>query len=152
MGRARRSLYWVDGSDGEIWRWEPGTNSLRSWTVTGRIGSIALRNDGGALVAVDTSLLCFDFATRSLGPAGSFQPQGLPPGYVFNDGKVDCIIEVPPTLPSSVVFGGDDLEILYLTSIGNGASFGWRYNESDGGLFAIYGLGVRGRPEPRFDG
>ena len=268
---AEQALYWVDGSDGEIWRWEARTNSLRSWTVPGRIGSIALRNAGGALMAVDTRLQFFDFATATHGPLASPEQPTLPVGYVFNDGKVDAwgrfivgtfsptelsskgavfslkagkctllddgficpngpafspddrtmyladtipqqifaydydlatgaisnrrlfadtssvgrpdgftvdadgclwvaivmsgklasftpkgaldrVIDVPPTLPSSAMFGGDNLDVLYLTSIGNGASFGWRCNESDGGLFAIHGLGVRGRPEPRFDG
>jgi sugar lactone lactonase YvrE len=265
---SERALYWVDGTDGEIWRWQPGTNALRHWTLPGRIGSMALRRSGGAIVAIDQRLEIFDFDSGKCTPIAG-PDQDLPPTYVFNDGKVDArgrfivgtfspeelsskgaifnvhadqcalldtgfvcangpafspdggtiyvadtiaekifaydydletgsvsrrrlfadtstvgrpdgftvdaegclwvaivmagklasfnpagklegIIEVPPTLPSSVMFGGDRLETLYVTSIGNGAGFGWRCNESDGGLFAVHGLGVTGRPEPRF--
>ncbi|HEV3113869.1 MAG TPA: SMP-30/gluconolactonase/LRE family protein [Candidatus Binataceae bacterium] len=68
------ALYWVDGSDGEIWRWEAATNSNRCWIVRGRIGSIALRRNGGALVAVETGLQFFDFTTSARSPVALDQP------------------------------------------------------------------------------
>ena len=54
-------------------------------------------------------------------------------------------------MPSSVMFGGPDLDVLYVTSIrdsGNRTAFG----EHDGGLFAVTGLAARGLAEPRFAG
>jgi sugar lactone lactonase YvrE len=51
-----------------------------------------------------------------------------------------------------VMFGGADLDILYVTSMRRPIR-GIRPREREaGGLFAVYGLGVRGLPEPRFKG
>ncbi|MGI4748391.1 MAG: SMP-30/gluconolactonase/LRE family protein [Janthinobacterium lividum] len=67
------------------------------------------------------------------------------------DGNVDRIIEMPVAKVTSVMFGGPDLDILFVTSMakpplprfpGDG--------QARGSLFAVRGLGVRGVPEPRF--
>ncbi|MFE0753711.1 SMP-30/gluconolactonase/LRE family protein [Inquilinus sp. NPDC058860] len=69
------------------------------------------------------------------------------------DGRVDRIIEMPVKKVTSVMFGGPDLDILYVTSMakpplprfpGDGVL--------RGSLFAIHGLGIKGVPEPRFGG
>lgn len=69
------------------------------------------------------------------------------------DGRVDRIIEMPVKKVTSVMFGGPDLDILYVTSMakpplprfpGDGVL--------RGSLFAIRGLGIKGLPEPRFGG
>ncbi|SFJ74203.1 Sugar lactone lactonase YvrE [Bosea sp. OK403] len=67
------------------------------------------------------------------------------------DGRVDRIIEMPVKKVTSVMFGGPDLDILFVTSMakpplprfpGDGVL--------RGSLFAIYGLGIKGLPEMRF--
>ena len=67
------------------------------------------------------------------------------------DGSIDRIIEMPVKKVTSVMFGGPDLDILYVTSMakpplprfpGDGVQ--------RGSLFAITGLGITGVPEPRF--
>jgi L-arabinonolactonase len=67
------------------------------------------------------------------------------------DGSVERVIEMPVKKVTSVMFGGPELDILYVTSMakpplprfpGDGVL--------RGSLFAIYGLGIRGVPEPRF--
>ena len=51
------------------------------------------------------------------------------------------------------MFGGQNLDVLYLTSIGFGLTEGTEDSQPDaGGLFAITGLGVAGLPQPRFKG
>ena len=69
------------------------------------------------------------------------------------DGKVERIIEMPVKKVTSVMFGGPNLDILYVTSMakpplprfpGDGVL--------RGSLFAIYDLGIRGIPENRFAG
>lgn len=69
------------------------------------------------------------------------------------DGQVDRIIEMPVKKVTSAMFGGPDLDVLYVTSMakpplprfpGDGVL--------RGSLFAIHDLGVRGMPEPRFAG
>lgn len=67
------------------------------------------------------------------------------------DGNVDRVIDMPVKKVTSVMFGGPDLDVLFVTSMakpplprfpGDGIQ--------RGSLFAIYDLGVRGIPEPRF--
>lgn len=66
------------------------------------------------------------------------------------DGQLETRITMPVSLPSSVMFGGPDLDVLYVTSISDSGN-----RTSDdalaGALFAITGLGVRGIAEPRFN-
>ena len=68
------------------------------------------------------------------------------------DGRVDRVIGLPVQRPTSCAFGGDNLDILYVTSASA------RLTEAElakgplaGGLFAV-SVGVRGLPEPRFAG
>ena len=67
------------------------------------------------------------------------------------DGTLERVIDVPPKLVSSVMFGGPDLDRLFVTSI-DGASLGFPSDETGGQLFVIDGLDARGVPEPRYQG
>ncbi|MBV5324858.1 MAG: SMP-30/gluconolactonase/LRE family protein [Rhodospirillaceae bacterium] len=67
------------------------------------------------------------------------------------DGKVDRVIDMPVKKVTSVNFGGPNMDILFVTSMakpplprfpGDGVL--------RGSLFAIYDLGIKGVPEPRF--
>ncbi len=67
------------------------------------------------------------------------------------DGTVDRVIDMPVKKVTSVNFGGPDMDVLYVTSMakpplprfpGDGPM--------RGSLFAIYDLGIKGVPEPRF--
>lgn len=69
------------------------------------------------------------------------------------DGSVDREIAMPVRKVTSVMFGGPDLDVLFVTSM---AKPPMPHHPGDpvgaGSLFAISGLGVVGRPEPRFAG
>jgi len=69
------------------------------------------------------------------------------------EGKVERVIEMPVKKVTSVMFGGPNLDILYVTSM---AKPPLPRFPSDGvlrgSLFAIRDLGIRGVPEPRFAG
>ncbi len=68
------------------------------------------------------------------------------------DGVIDRIVGLPVSSTTSVMFGGADLDVLYVTSMGRPIG-GVRPAEREaGGLFAVHGLGVRGLPEARFQG
>ena len=70
---------------------------------------------------------------------------------VSPDGRLDRLIEFPVEKPSKPAFGGKDLDVLYVTSIGSGgAEPTVTHQPDDGALFAL-DVGVRGLREPRFD-
>jgi L-arabinonolactonase len=71
---------------------------------------------------------------------------------VFNpDGTHHRTVEVPVPIITSVMFGGDELDVLYATSIGS-KTLGMEPGPDGGKLFVIRGLGVKGKPEPRYAG
>jgi len=67
------------------------------------------------------------------------------------EGRLDMTIDLPVERPSRPMFGGPNLDILYLTTIGEGITAGTDQPQA-GGLFAITGLGVQGVPQARFAG
>ena len=67
------------------------------------------------------------------------------------DGTLERTIDMPVRMPGSVMFGGPDLDRLYVTSLDAG-NLGQTGSPDDGGLFVIEGLGATGRPEARFAG
>jgi sugar lactone lactonase YvrE len=68
------------------------------------------------------------------------------------DGRVDRVVPFPVKRPTSCAFGGDGLNILYVTSASRGLPEEHsRKGSLAGGLFAL-DVGVKGLPEPRFAG
>lgn len=283
---AEQTLYWIDSLDRWIFRIDADGGNFEKWAVPGDIGSMALRQGGGAILSLHTGFHAFDFSTGEATPihdpepdlaqtrlndgkvdrrgrfvAGSmhrpetealgslyrldpdlschkldsgiicsnapaFSPDGrtlyfadslrrdiyaydydLDHGTVSNkrlfvstkddpgapdggtvdaegcvwsaqilagrivrytpDGRVDRIVEFPVATLTSVMFGGPDLDILYVTTMGQlsaGAADFVRKNPVPAGkaigpgqpgvgaLFAIHGLGIKGIAEPRFAG
>lgn len=68
------------------------------------------------------------------------------------DGSVNRVVELPIQWVASLTFGGEDHDVLYVTSIGGEYQGERDSSRQAGGLFAIQGLGIRGLPEPRFAG
>lgn len=66
-------------------------------------------------------------------------------------GEVKQAIEMPTRLPASCMFFGPELDRLFVPSI-DPSFLGRDAAEADGWCYAIDGLGVRGLPEPRYDG
>ena len=263
-------LYWVDIKGRAIRRLDPASGAVQSWPTPSDIGALALRERGGAVLALKDGFYAFDFASGACEPLAA----GLvdAPGIRFNDAKVDrqgrllagTIVEdlsapdaklfrlnrdlsvevlesgiicsngpcwspdggtfyfadtptrlisaydydaatgalankrpfadtdtfdtapdgatvdaeghlwcafvlsgaigrfapdgtlertiiVPVDHPTSVAFGGADLDVLYVTSL-TAPLRGGDAARRPGGLHAIHGLGVQGIPEPRFGG
>jgi L-arabinonolactonase len=68
------------------------------------------------------------------------------------DGRLDREIKLPVTNPTCVAFGGEDLNVLFVTSAWFGLTDSQRESEPfAGSLFAVE-PGVRGRPEHRYAG
>jgi sugar lactone lactonase YvrE len=283
---AEQKLYWLDSLDRWIYRCDADGRNLRKWPVPQDVGSMALREKGGAVLALRNGFHSFDFDTgaaalivdpepgmdsnrlndgkvdkrgrfiagsmdtREAEPSGSlyrldtdrtchvldhgiivsnapcWSPDGRTlyfadsikrtifaydydldtgaagnkrlfastaadpgapdggtvdaEGYVWSaqiiagrivryapDGRVDRIVEFPVATLTSVMFGGPDLDILFVTTMGKLSVGGLEFIKHNpvpagkqvlpgspgvGALFAVYGLGVKGVPEPRFAG
>jgi sugar lactone lactonase YvrE len=67
------------------------------------------------------------------------------------DGSVERVVDLPARLPGSVMFGGPELDRLFVVTI-DPANFGQPSEDGAGYIYVIEGLGVRGLPEPRFAG
>jgi sugar lactone lactonase YvrE len=135
-------FYFADSWSGEIWAYD---YDLDSGSVSGK--RTFCKVDGSRVGAADGSTVdaegCLWNAQVYDGKIVRYTP----------DGRVERVIEMPVKKVTSVMFGGPDLDILYVTSMakpplprfpGDGVL--------RGSLFAIHDLGVRGLPEPRFAG
>lgn len=65
------------------------------------------------------------------------------------DGSIERMVTMPLKLPGSVMFGGPDLDRLYVPTL-SPAFLGRPADPLDGSTYVIEGLGVKGLPEPRF--
>jgi L-arabinonolactonase len=68
------------------------------------------------------------------------------------NGKLDRTVGLPVESTTSLTFGGPNLDLAYVTSMARAVKEVKPKERGAGGLFAVYGLGVRGLPEPRFAG
>jgi len=106
----------------------------RPWASTEELGGIP----DGATVDADG---CVWSAICEGGKIVQFRP----------DGRPERVVDMPVKLPGSVMFGGPDLDLLYVPSL-SPAFMGRTADPLDGSTFVIEGLGARGLPEPRFAG
>jgi len=67
------------------------------------------------------------------------------------EGEVVQTVDLPIERPSRPMWGGKDLDILFVTSLGVGLTEGSDQPEA-GSLFAVTGLGHRGLAQTRFMG
>ena len=84
---AEQALYFIDIVGKAVHRHDPASGQTRSWDVGQIIGSMALREGGGAIVALKDGIHTLDFETGALAllaPARHLHPRAQ-----MNDGKVD---------------------------------------------------------------
>ena len=65
---AGRALWFVDIPGAKLHRLDPASGDLKIWTMPQHIGCFALREKGGAVVALRDGLYAFDFATGACAP------------------------------------------------------------------------------------
>jgi len=82
-----QALYWVDIKAPCVRRWRAATGEVTTWPMPESVGSLALRRDGGILVALRSAISFFDPATGAIEPQGAPRDDG--PDMRFNDGKCD---------------------------------------------------------------
>jgi len=82
------ALYWVDSLGPTLYRHDHASSQVRSWQLPGdSVGSLALRRQGGLILAMDQGIYAFDpdsGKTELIAPLLSASS-----GLRLNDGKVD---------------------------------------------------------------
>ena len=135
-----RIFYFADSWSGEIWAYDydldtGGVSNRRTFTKVDM-------SEGGAAdgSTVDSEGFVWNAAVY-VSKLIRYAP----------DGSVDRVIDMPVKKVTSVMFGGPNLDILYVTSMAKPPLP--RFPTDGvlrGSLFAIHGLGIKGVPEPRF--
>jgi sugar lactone lactonase YvrE len=167
LGPAEGSAWWYSSSQG--WRVLDRDISNTNGPTVGVLGGAM------TLIIGDTSADYFSYsydpATGTVGPRSVFGDtsdiDGRPDGATldedgglwcalvgghqlarFTTSGLDRTLPLPVENPTDVTFGGPDLDRLYVTSIGGAQPT--TTATLDGALLVVDGLGVKGRPEPRF--
>ena len=84
---AEQKLYWVDSLDRRIFRCNADGSGIEHWRLPDDIGSMALRAEEGAILALSNGFHEFDFASGKATPI--VDPEPDLPRTRLNDGKVD---------------------------------------------------------------
>jgi len=82
-----QALYWVDIRKPAVRRYDIGNRKLTAWTMPEMVGSLAVRKEGGLVLALKSALALFDPQSGSIRPVAS--PEADRPSQRFNDGKCD---------------------------------------------------------------
>jgi sugar lactone lactonase YvrE len=85
---AAEALYWVDSYGPTLYRNDFSSAKTRCWPLPGdAVGSLAPREQGGLILAMDQGLYAFDPEIAAIEPLA--QPLAGREGLRLNDGKVD---------------------------------------------------------------
>lgn len=131
-----RTFYFADSTRQTIWAfdYDTATGTPRNRRVFADLRALGTAPDG-ATVDAEGHLWSALVRSRTI---ARFDPAG----------RIVMQFEFPVRYPTSLAFGGPDLDVLYVTSISKSVRFE-DTAEDAGGLFAIEGLGIRGLAEPR---
>src|SRR5690242_20076016 len=81
-----QSLYFVDVTAAVLWRYDPARETFAKWKMQSMIGSLALRENGGAVVALQDGFHRFSFHNNTTAPI--CKPR-IDERAQFSAGKVD---------------------------------------------------------------
>lgn len=84
---AEQAMYYIDILEKKVLRWDPSSGVRAEWAVPDMIGSMALREQGGAIVALVSGVHALDLASGAVSPLALIEPAN--PAIQLADGKVD---------------------------------------------------------------
>jgi len=84
---AEQRLYWIDSFGMNVFRCTHDGREIRAWDVPQKIGSMALRKQGGAVLSLARGFHFLDFKTGEVELI--VDPEPDKPNNRINDGKVD---------------------------------------------------------------
>jgi sugar lactone lactonase YvrE len=82
-----QALYLLDIYGKTVLRFDPASGETRSWPTSGHVGALALRESGGAVLAIKDTLHTLDFATGVIEAVAG--PAFTDPRVTVNDGAAD---------------------------------------------------------------
>ncbi len=82
-----QKIYWIDSLGAKVFRANADGSGVETWDVPGKIGSLAIRKQGGAVLALQSGFHAFDFRTGKCSLL--LDPEPALDGNRLNDGKVD---------------------------------------------------------------
>jgi sugar lactone lactonase YvrE len=82
-----QALYWVDIEGKLLQRYRPASGRVERWTMPERIGSFALREQCGLIVAFASGIAFYDLESGAIDWIA--RPEADRPGNRFNEGKCD---------------------------------------------------------------
>lgn len=135
-----RTFYFADTWTGDIWAYD---YDVETGAAGGRrtFVSVDRSGGGGADGATVDAEGCLWSALVYDSKLVRYTPEG----------RIERVIEMPVKKITSVMFGGPELDILYVTSMARPTLPRFPDDpQPRGALFAVSGLGIRGRPEHRF--
>ncbi|MDQ6437442.1 SMP-30/gluconolactonase/LRE family protein [Mesorhizobium sp. LHD-90] len=135
-----KTFYFADTGRKLIWAYDydTATGNVRSRRVFTSFDKQRGLPDGATVDAEGFVWSCEVYSGRLI----RFDPNGV----------VDRIVGLPVNSTTSLIFGGPNLDIAYVTSMARPHQYEYHREREAGFLFAIHGLGVRGIEEPRFRG
>ena len=80
-------LWWVDSRGPSLKRWDPASDQVRVLELPAAVGSVAFRESGGMLAALQSGIHFLDTVSGALLVAA--QPEAHLPENRFNDGRCD---------------------------------------------------------------
>lgn len=81
-------LFWIDMVGQKLFRYSPATSAVKTWELPLTIGSFALRENGGLIMALRDGFYFYDLETQKLTPQKILIGKD-DLGICFNDGKCD---------------------------------------------------------------
>jgi sugar lactone lactonase YvrE len=82
-----QALYWVDIRGPALRRLDAASGEVATWPMPEMIGSLAVRRQGGLLLALRSALASFDPVSGAIEPIAA--PEAHLEAHRFNDGKCD---------------------------------------------------------------
>ncbi|MGZ3250588.1 MAG: SMP-30/gluconolactonase/LRE family protein [Croceibacterium sp.] len=85
---AEQAMFYIDIVAMAVFRWDPASGDFKRWQLPDIVGSMALREGGGAIVALGSGVHALDFESGAVAPLALLDPPD--PDVQLADGKVDC--------------------------------------------------------------